>query len=97
MYMHTHAHTLSLSLIMSWLLLCNRGQTLPKVFESAFGDGYLADRHVVITIMTLFLMIPLSMNKVCLAKAKDKTRGGGKLISCVVCVCVCLSLLPSLS
>eukprot|EP01147_Barroeca_monosierra_P001128 gene1128-4348_t len=39
------------------------GQTFPKIFEATIGQGYLANRQVIITIMTLFLMLPLSMNK----------------------------------
>eukprot|EP00055_Hartaetosiga_balthica_P008710 m.33309 g.33309 ORF g.33309 m.33309 type:complete len:422 (-) comp6441_c3_seq1:478-1743(-) len=39
------------------------GQTLPKLFDSAFGSSFLSHREPVITIFTLFFMIPLSLNK----------------------------------
>ncbi|EDQ88030.1 uncharacterized protein MONBRDRAFT_37692 [Monosiga brevicollis MX1] len=39
------------------------GQTLPKVFHAIWGQSFLDDRHAVIAIFTLVLMMPLSMQK----------------------------------
>lgn len=40
------------------------GQSLPKVFDNLIGESFLSDRHAVIAIMTVCVMLPLSLNKV---------------------------------
>jgi sodium-coupled neutral amino acid transporter 11 len=43
------------------------GQTMPKIFDAMLGESFLSHRRPVIAVLTLGLMMPLSMNKVCTA------------------------------